>query len=338
MAQESPHAKAQYTEAQARKLLEQLQCYSAAKGFSQGRMASMLDISSSSLSNLMHGGYAGNEDAHLAKIEQFLDREAERAEKPGLTSFVETSVALDIFKTLRQNHVHGTMGAVIGNSGVGKTRAFRQYALQNENVIILTASTWMRSHVQLSKKLGEILGVDKKKRNRTQERCGAIVEELLGASRLIIIDQAHQLREDAHEFLQNLWDQCNPTEEERRLGIVLGCTWKFYNQIYDEKAVFAYEQLTSRIDAGMSKKIPQSPFTINDIKKLFSTDNVKFQLSDAALGHLHRVANSAGGLRTAVANVEHLQDLLNRQKAPANTAMSVDMLKQIQQIMLRKAA
>ena len=70
MAQESPHAKAQYTEAQARKLLEQLQCYSAAKGFSQGRMASMLDISSSSLSNLMHGGYAGNEDAHLAKIEQ----------------------------------------------------------------------------------------------------------------------------------------------------------------------------------------------------------------------------------------------------------------------------
>ena len=282
-----------YTEAQANKLLEQLQCYMAAKGYTQTRVAHLAGIGESALSALFNDKYSGNQDKQFTQIKQFLDREADRAEKPGLTNFAQTSVSTGIFKILRQNFTHGTMGAVIGNSGVGKSRAFSEFSLQNENVIIVSAASWVRSYVQLARHLAGIV-IPREKPRHTQDMCKALVNELAGSSRLIIIDQAHQLREDAHEFLQNLWDQCNPTEEERRLGIVLGCTWKFFNQIYDEKAVFAYEQLTSRIDAGMSKKIPQSPFTINDIKKLFSTDNVKFQLSDAALGHLHRVANSAG--------------------------------------------
>ena len=333
-----------YTEAQANKLLEQLQCYMAAKGYTQTRVAHLAGIGESALSALFNDKYSGNQDKQFTQIKQFLDREADRAEKPGLTNFAQTSVSTGIFKILRQNFTHGTMGAVIGNSGVGKSRAFSEFSLQNENVIIVSAASWVRSYVQLARHLAGIV-IPREKPRHTQDMCKALVNELAGSSRLIIIDQAHQLREDAHEFLQNLWDHCNPSEDQRRLSIVLGCTWRFYNQITSPKAMFLYEQLTRRIDAGASFLIPPSPFNEADIRRLFSPENVGFPIADRTIEILHMAANipntgettvAKGGIGSAIAIVEKIQHGLRTIKASSNTVITPDMIEKAQQVMLRK--
>ena len=327
-----------YTDAQAAKLLEQLNCFAMARSLTQARLAGLLGIAGSSLSSLMGGKYAGDLDGHLTKIEQFLDRETERAEKPSITRFVETSVSKSIFTVLKQNHIYGTMGAVIGGSGVGKTRAFQEYAARNENVLFLTASSWLRSPGALAKKLASAVLTEKSSHKLT-ERCEALVVKLLGASRLIIIDQAHQISERGFEFLQNLWDQCNPADDERRLGIVIGATSRFWTDIQSSRGLYWFEQLTSRLDAGTNKQIGHAPFRMSDIDALFSRENLQFELTDAARTFLLNVANkpNAGGLRSAVANVDHLQHLLIKSKA-TNAKITADNLKQTQELMLRSAA
>jgi hypothetical protein len=102
--------------------------------------------------------------------------------------------------------------------------------------------------------------------------------------------------------------------------------------------MYWYEQLTSRMDAGTNKKIGKAPFRMTDIEKLFSPENIRFELTDGAKALLLSVANSAGGLRSAVANVDHLQHILVMQKAPSSTRMTTEQLKQTQALMLREAA
>ncbi len=161
----------------------------------------MLGIAAGSYSDMLNGKYCGDKEGHLTKIEQFLDRETERVERPGQIQFTPTKVSNDIFKILRLNHIHGTMGGTIADSGVGKTEAFRQYALQNDNVIYVSASKWVVTHVQLSKKLSDIL-LRKAPRN-TQDRCEAIVDKLSGSSRLLItVGQAVPWRPSPCGFAQ----------------------------------------------------------------------------------------------------------------------------------------
>lgn len=332
-----------YTDEQAKKLLDGLRAFMAVHSITQTRMAGILNISGSSLSTLMRGEYSGDDEKQLRKIEEFLDRETERAELPSLTRFVETGVAKSIFKVCRQNHVHGTMGAVVGEAGVGKSRAIKEYALRNENVIYLMASTWISNPSQLSRALAMTLVRDMRRVHTMQDRTEAIIDQLAENSRLLVIDQAHQLTQRGHEYMQNLWDHCNPRDDARRLGIVYACTNRFWKDIHSEKSLYWFEQLTSRMDAGTNVRIPPQPYRASDVELICA--DLKYSPTPAAREKLLSLANTstakndkASGLRSAIANVSKVQDLLTIQKAPATTRITVEHLIDAQGLMLRSAA
>jgi len=334
-----------YTEDQAEKLLSQIRTYGSVKNKSLQALAGLLGIAASSLSSLMRREYSGDADRQLRKIEEFLDRETEREQRPSLQKFVETTVSKRIFSVLRKNHVHGTMGAVIGEAGVGKSRSFKEYAMRNENVIYMTAGGWKCTPAGVARAIAQAVAPEMPRNASTADRCETIIDKLAGTSKLIIIDQAHQITERGHELIQNLWDHLNPSDTERRVGIVYGCTRRFWADIHSPDSHYWFEQLTSRMDAGVNYAIGASPFKMIDIDAICEKEHLAYIPSADVVQELLRLANSTSsdvkrpsGLRSALANLEHVQALMVAKRVAPGGKIEMKDLQQAQTLMLRSAA
>jgi predicted XRE-type DNA-binding protein len=331
----APEAKS-FGEAEARELLGYLERWINASGNSQGQAARAIGLTDSAMNDLVSGRTRKGE--HLLRIQQFLDREAERVQAPGLSRFVMTSFAERIFKCLRQNYIHGTIGLVLGRPGRGKTRAFQEFARRNAGVYRVSGASWIRTARQLAEAISGCILRDAPHRRLTfAEITEQLLEKVRGQACLVIIDQAHQLSTDMHEFIQNLYDTLNDSVGGGRFAVVLGATYRLRAQLLNPSSGYAFEQFTSRLDLGYTLEL-DGAFSLDDVRQVFAPDNVRYPLGPAVLELLRREANGSGGLRRAVAMVRHLQELYAKRDVPQTTPLDVRGLEQAKRLMLRRAA
>ncbi len=217
-------------------LQEQLRQVMETQGFTASAVARNLGISASALSQWLDNKYTGNVERINAAVQAFLQRQRERQQIPRFQPvFVQTSVANKVWEVCRLCHIEGEIGVVVGEAGVGKTEAAREYTRQNPDVLLIEADLGYTARSlfhELARKLGFIPS------GTIHDVFEDVVDRLRGSQRLIIVDEAEHLPYRALELLRRVYDKAG-------IGIVLMGMPRLLANLRGHKG--EYRQLYSRV-------------------------------------------------------------------------------------------
>ncbi|MEM4313421.1 MAG: AAA family ATPase [Thermoplasmata archaeon] len=109
-----------------------------------------------------------------------------------------------VFQIARTCHIENEIGVIVGEAGTGKTKAIKEYARQNPDVILIEADLSYTTKVffrELHKKIG-LDGI-----GSIYDLFTDCCERLKGSGRMIIIDEAENLPYRALDMIRRLYDK-----------------------------------------------------------------------------------------------------------------------------------
>ncbi|MBI5646661.1 MAG: AAA family ATPase [Ignavibacteriae bacterium] len=169
------------------------------------RAAKSIGCSASVLSMWRQGRYAGDNAGVDIAVRAWLERVDERESvlSEERLPFLDTSIARAVFEVAKRAHVHSGMYLVCGPSGVGKSRAVREYAMRNPDVILVECHRMLRTR-ELIGDLHRAVGLDGK--GTVHHMMRDLVEKLRDSGRLIIVDEAENLSAASLDEVRRLHD------------------------------------------------------------------------------------------------------------------------------------
>ncbi|MBP3847410.1 AAA family ATPase [bacterium] len=238
------------------------------KNYSTAFVANATGIAKSTLSMWINGNYKGDNSKIADKINNFVQLEIERKGKRELP-ICDISILKYIFEIARTSHTQGTIGVCVGEAGLGKTIAVREYAKQNLNAILIESDSTYKEKALL-KEIHKRLSLSGKG-SRYDLMC-EVVNKLNNSGRLLIIDEAENLPYGALEIVRRIHDKAG-------IGIFLvGRNILVENLRGANKQ---YDQLYSRVN---NYKFLDR-LNINDIKKILLSVNQNPDLAEDFLTH-----------------------------------------------------
>lgn len=240
-------------------------------------------------------GYRDNADEHVRTLNNWVEQNARQQAVKLKGKFVETAVARDIINAGKMVAENQTIGLVVGPAGIGKTRCAEALADIYKAAVFITVR-WGAYHPKgLCSIIAENLGVrgvgSWKSDNMYRSQIERIVARLAGSNRLIIIDEAHKLSDDAIELVREIHDatQC---------PVLLLATKDLQDRIR-KSADPDHGQLYSRVDitwpVTQGKDIHAGGkrlFSVAEIRALF--EQTPIRLSPDATHYLQDIANTLG--------------------------------------------
>lgn len=231
-------------------LQAQLDAYlSEQSGLPQSKAAAMIGVSPTALSQYRNSKYPGDVEAVESKIEEFLRTrsaaaQAEAEKAPYLSAgYVPTSVSEDVYKAIQYCQLERGIVVLHGDAGIGKTRGAARFVQDNPaNAIYIRCTPVGGTLTAMLRQLGTALKLPAT-RNRL-ELSMAIHDRLKGTDKVIIIDEAQNLRFDALEELRSLSDPDDLTGESGT-GICLIGNSEVYSRI-PTTAIFWTSSTTCR--------------------------------------------------------------------------------------------
>ena len=181
---------------------EQLRAYMDAHGLTQQQTAAKLDVSSATINQYLQGKYKGDTAALDGKVAQLIARGREKAKTVNI-GFVPTKTAAHIQEAASLAHALGEIYIVIGEAGLGKTVALREYATQHKDVLLIEVEPTYNAKAVLQT-LMTALGLQPVRTNH--DMMMAITDRLRGSERLIIADEAELLGHKPLEILRRIHD------------------------------------------------------------------------------------------------------------------------------------
>ena len=179
-------------------------------GLSTARAADQIGRHASSITRWLNGSYTGDNEAVAADIERWLDTRADAARRSldgaGLDRHAETSASRQITSALAYAHAAGDIVAIIGKPGRGKTWASERYCAGRTNAFYLSVSSAVFSLPGLLSLVGEAIGAGRHHRSALEaER--TIIDRLRDRQTLIVVDEAHHLRDKLLDELRIIRDR-----------------------------------------------------------------------------------------------------------------------------------
>ena len=179
-------------------------------GLSTARAADQIGRHASSIIRWLNGTYTGDNDAVAADVERWLDTRADAAKRSldgaGLDRHAETSASRQITSALAYAHAAGDIVAIIGKPGRGKTWASERYCAGRTNAFYLSVSSAVFSLPGLLSLVGEAIGAGRHHRSALEaER--TIIDRLRDRQALIVVDEAHHLRDKLLDELRIIRDR-----------------------------------------------------------------------------------------------------------------------------------
>jgi len=242
--------------------------------------------------DLQAGIWPADADDQVRKLNLWIEQHARtKAARPG-EPFVSTKVAqtmLAIAKLVREN---GTMGLAIGPAGIGKSRCAQAIHETYVGSVYLRVNEAYRSPRAFLLGLAEKLGV----RQTAWHRMSSCVQErvtatLTGSDRLLIIDEAHKLKDQTLEVLRDLHDEAG-------VPILLVCVKDLHDRILktvnpDGGQLYSRFDIVQHLSQGQDVYSGgKALFTVEDIKQLYQVTPIR--LSPDATRYLQDVANQLG--------------------------------------------
>ena len=185
-------------------LIRQLEDYKAVSGKSWAQIADHIGITSSVISQYRNQVYFGKVSVINDTVRKFLNIESKKinAIKKEL-DFVPIENSKAIFNVLLSSHIHGLLGAIVGDTGTGKTYSVEQYK-KNNNCIYLEANRTFKFPVEYLRRIHAHSVIGKDGCGTMNQLCSQIIEELKGKNVLIIIDQADYLNLAAIDIFRTI--------------------------------------------------------------------------------------------------------------------------------------
>ncbi len=179
-------------------------------GLSTARAADQIGRHASSITRWLNGTYTGDNEAVAADVERWLDTRADAAKRSldgaGLDHHAETSASRQITSALAYAHAAGDIVAIIGKPGRGKTWASERYCAGRTNAFYLSVSSAVFSLPGLLSLVGEAIGAGRHHRSALDaER--TIIDRLRDRQALIVVDEAHHLRDKLLDELRIIRDR-----------------------------------------------------------------------------------------------------------------------------------
>lgn len=215
------------------------------KRISYNKVATMLSIGSSTLSEVRKGTYKGQMDEYLNKIEDLIERH--QAKMKRITFSVDTEVKRKVFFAINQiskyvasnaaNEILSSakIGYIIGRAGIGKTHALQEYKkLYGAQTLFITAENGDNATVVMKKIAKELKMGEKKQLYALKEE---IKSRLRFTETILIVDESKHLTAKVIDNIRSIADQTG-------IGLILAGTEKLRQKVTGYKA--EYEYLYSR--------------------------------------------------------------------------------------------
>lgn len=238
--------------------IELLKAHIEATGMSQKQVGSQLGYSASVINQYLKGTYGGDVKSIDKAVAELTQRQESKATDVS-SEFIATPTAKRTLESCGFAHAMNDMQLVIGDAGLGKTMALKEYAARHSNVVMLEVDPTFSAKVLLTE-LCNLLGVTTGRNNNAMMT--AVIEKLKGSDRLLIVDEAELLTLNSLEILRRIHDKAG-------IGIVLAGMPRLRANLRGARG--QYKQIYSRI--GM----------VHDLKMRLPATDIAM-LCEAALG------------------------------------------------------
>lgn len=265
--------------------------YKEQNGLSQNKMAKLLGISSTVLSQLMSGTYKGNVEGMIKVIEDYFSVAGQAEETYHEVAYAETSISTKVYDVIRLAHIKGGLAICSGDAGIGKTKAAKKYVEDNPtNSIYISLNPCLTSIKAILKLLAAKVGA---RQERSLDDAWLSIAEKLSDKMVIIFDEAQHLPYKPIEMLRAFSDYF--TDNGKTLGIVfIGNPETVRRLGAKQKAEFA--QIANRTKQKLVYTVKQ--IKREDIELLFPI--LKTRDMDAEIDFLWGIAQTQQALRGAV--------------------------------------
>lgn len=214
--------------------IELLQSFKESQNLSQARLATMLGVSPAVISQYLQGKYEGDVDSLDKKVRELVERtNGRKVDIKG--GFVLTGSARKTLTLCTDAHTLGDIRLVIGEAGIGKTMAIKEYAENTKGVVLIESEPTFSPKILLAE-LCQKLGIIPSRNNH--DNLSAIKSKLKDSGRLIIIDEAELLTYKCLEIIRRIHDMTG-------VGVVLAGMPKLVANLKGKSG--EYKQLYSRV-------------------------------------------------------------------------------------------
>lgn len=257
--------------------VELLKAYAEEHKLSQSKIATMLGVSPAVISQYLKGIYTGDVASIDKKVREMLERAHEKS-KDIKSDFVATTTAKNILDVCAMAHTMKDINLVIGEAGLGKTMALKQYAKTVENVVLIETDPTFSPKVLLVE-LCNKLGIVPTRNNH--DNTTAIIEKLAGSERLLIIDEAELLNYKCLEIIRRIHDKSG-------VGVILAGMPRLRANLRGKRG--EYKQLYSRVGfaCDLHDKLPDGDVAILS-QAYIGTSEFDDVLIKASLGNARRL-------------------------------------------------
>ena len=256
------------------------------EGHTKAAFARTAGFAVSTFSAWLAGKYTGDNDHVTRKVKTYLSTREQQKKTltslPRRTDFVMTKSAQSYHRLFEQAQFAPDMVTLVGQPGVGKTEAAREYQRRNSNVFLVTGSPMLRSPWALMQALCSVMGI----RERAAMRRPTSISSLLrGRAALIIVDEAQHVSMHALDQLRALHD-----DPEVACGLALVGHPDLKSRMSGGGRDGAFTQLDSRFGMHLNRRTPLAA----DVDALLDAEQID---GEAERKLLRTVAAGAGGLR-----------------------------------------
>lgn len=225
-------------------------------GNSQNKLILGAGLPSKTLSPFLRGIYPGNKLVVADQLDKFLEMESQRKGNERQRVFVRTRQSNAIINACIQAHAFNSMSVLIGDSGVGKTMALREYA-KNANVYYIQCNPFMRGRTGLMQQLCIALNLPAS--GNSISSYNRLIKVASEKGILIILDDVQTLNNKgstnttAFEVIRSLFDE--------GVGFVISGNGKVRETVTETDTEELYQQFASRARSFEIK----SDFTEEDV-------------------------------------------------------------------------
>lgn len=234
--------------------------------YSTAYISTATGLAKSTISMWLNGTYNGKNDKVTDAINNFIQRERERAVENDLP-FVNISIVKYISEIARLCHTQGKIGVCVGRAGLGKTVAVKKYTQEFLDSILIESDSGYTAK-SLLKEIHRKLGLSGK--GSVYDLMGEVVRKLNQSGRLLIIDEAENLPYRALEITRRIHDKTGVGVLLIGRGILLE-NLKGYNNQYDQ--LYSRVKYTKIIDSLL----------IQDVIKILETIEQNTELAETYL-------------------------------------------------------
>ncbi len=219
---------------------------------SQAEVARITGLSSTTISRVLSGTYAGDMERVMGKLSAVRCVEREREEEFTRIPYVETSTARTIARTCDRVRLFGHLTRLIGRSQIGKTWAARHYAETHPNTLLITMPNNPTTGAVV-RPLASALGVPY---CQATDRALDAIAPKLSRNALIIVDECQQATYRTRSGVQGPLEWLRMLKDATNCGMLLIGTQSFDAATRSGPDAIILEQICKRGKAEYLSPVP----------------------------------------------------------------------------------